>query len=314
MTNNKWLIVISGPTAVGKTALSIRLARHFQTEIISADSRQFFKEMVIGTARPLSAEQAGIKHHFLGHLSIHNDYNASRFEAEVLQLLEKKFNQYEHIIMTGGSGLYIDAVCNGIDDFPDTDESLRKKLLQSYQNHGIEWLRQELKKSDPEYYKIVDLQNPKRLLRALEVCLTSGKKYSKLRTTPAKQRPFNTLKIAINLPRQELFDRINRRTDQMIEQGLVEEARKLYHYRHVNALNTVGYKELFRYFDGLISLEQAIEDIKTQTRRYAKRQLTWLKKDNSLHWFSPQDTDDIISLIEGQSGKTHQDLTEPSDK
>lgn len=300
MTKIGNLIVIAGPTAVGKTSVAIALARHFQTEILSADSRQFYREMQIGTARPADEEMQGVPHHFSGHLSIQEDYNVSTFEKEALDLLETLFQDHENVIMAGGSGLYIDAVCHGIDELPDPDPQLRKRLKEDYETKGIESLREELQQLDPDYYRVVDINNPKRLMRGIEVCRTTGRRFSEMRTQTPKERPFNTIKIGLTLERNELFQRINQRTEQMVARGLVEEVRALYPYRHLNALNTVGYKEIIRYLDGEISLEQAIEDIKTSTRRYAKRQLTWLRKDREISWFSPFDLQKIIAFIESR--------------
>jgi len=292
------LIVIAGPTAVGKTSLAVEVARYFNTEILSADSRQFYREMQIGTARPTVTEKQGIPHHFTGHLSIKEEYNVSAFERDALQLLDKLFQTHENVIMVGGSGLYINAVCHGIDELPDPDPDLRKRLQNDLETKGIESLQQELQRLDPNYYTQVDKNNPKRLMRGIEVCMTTGRKYSEMRTQARKERPFNILKIGLNLDREKLFQRISHRTDKMVEEGLVEEARRLYPYRQLNALNTVGYKEIFRYLDGEISLEQAVTDIKTSTRRYAKRQLTWFKKDPEIQWLSPFQWEEIVTFVQ----------------
>ena len=291
------LLVITGPTAVGKTSLTLQLARSLGTEIISADSRQFYREMRIGTARPSEAELRLVPHHFIGHLSIHDDYNVSRFEEEVLDLLGRLFQRMKWAIMTGGSGLYINAVCHGIDDLPDPENSLREELKTFFAREGITALRARLKILDPEYYRQADLANPKRLLRALEVCIATGKPFSSLRKNVKKKRDFRILKIGLQREREELNRRINRRVETMVETGLLSEVEQLLPFRHLNALNTVGYKELFPYFDGAISLESAIENIKTHSRRYAKRQMTWLKKDLSVRWFHPDQVDEIISFI-----------------
>jgi tRNA dimethylallyltransferase len=292
------LIVITGPTAVGKTSLSIQIAKHFSTEIISADSRQFYKELKIGTAVPSDEELNAVKHHFIGHLSIHDYYNVSRFESDALDLLGKLFSNHKTVVMTGGSGLYINGVCHGIDALPDPDDSLRRSLAALYTSGGIGVLREKLKELDPEYYRQVDLANPKRLLRALEVCMTAGVPYSSLRRNQPGKRSFHVLKAGLSLDREELFARINDRVDRMIASGLVEEARSMLPFRHLNALNTVGYKELFDHFDGKMSLDQAIKDIKTNSRRYAKRQLTWLRKDPAMTWFHPGDPERILNFIE----------------
>lgn len=292
------LIVIAGPTAVGKTSVAVELAKHYQTEILSADSRQFYREMQVGTARPTAKEMNGIPHHFTGHLYVTETYNVSTFEKEALSLLESLFQSYEDVIMAGGSGLYINAVCHGIDELPDPDPELRQRLQHDYETKGIEILREKLQQLDPEYYIEVDINNPKRLIRGIEVCLATGRKYSEMRTQTSTERPFNIIKIGLTLEREELFQRISKRTDKMIEEGLVDEVRSLYPYRDFNALNTVGYKEIFRYLDGEITLEQTIEDIKTNTRRYAKRQLTWFRKDPEITWFSPFDLQEIIKFID----------------
>ena len=297
MSGKPLLVVIAGPTAVGKTGLSINLAQKLQTEIISADSRQFFREMQIGTARPTVQEMQGIPHHFTGHLSISENYNVSQYEQDALKLLKTLFRKNDVVLLTGGSGLYIKAVCEGIDMLPDPEPALREKIKETFEIHGIEALQQWLYKLDEPYYRQVDLQNPKRLMRAIEVCETSGEKYSQLRKNQPKPRFFNTLKIALDIPREDLFSRISRRTDEMIKSGLIAEAESLLPHKNLNALNTVGYKEIFRYLSGDITLEQAVTDIKTNTRRYAKRQLTWFKKETDYHWFHPNQEKDILDLI-----------------
>jgi tRNA dimethylallyltransferase len=297
MKKSPLLVVVAGPTAVGKTSAAIELARRFDTEIISCDSRQFYREMLIGTAVPSIEELAQVPHHFIGHLSIHDPYDVSRFETDALKKLEELFKTHKIAIMTGGSGLYINAVCKGFDELPDKDPELRKRLQETLEEKGIVALQEKLKKIDPLYFENVDKNNPNRLLRAIEVCLITGKPYSQLRKGKIKARPFRVLKIALNRDRQELFNRISERTDQMIAEGLLDEVKSLLPHRHENALNTVGYKELFEYLDGNLSLEQAIANIKTNTRRYAKRQLTWFKKDPEYHWFHPQQIADIASLI-----------------
>lgn len=296
-SSKKSLIVILGPTAIGKTKLSIELAKKFNTEIISADSRQFYKEMNIGTAKPSKEELESAKHHFIGNLSVSDNYNVSMFEQQALLCLNKIFHKNRYAIMVGGSGLYINALCHGIDELPDPDESLREQLKNLYKTKGIEALKTKLQKLDPEYYAIVDKANPKRLMRGIEVCITSGKKYSSLRSQGYKKRYFNIIKIGLTIKREELFEKINKRVDIMIDSGLLDEAKNLYHYKNLNALNTVGYKELFEYFDKKISLERAIENIKTNTRRYAKRQMTWFKKDKDIKWFNPENIQEIIEYI-----------------
>lgn len=296
------LVVITGPTAVGKTKIAIELAQQFHTEIISADSRQFYKELKIGTAAPTPEELNAAKHHFIGNLSIQDYYNVSMYEDQILFLLSSFFKRNKIAILVGGSGLYIDAVCKGIDDLPDPDPELRKKILNKYQSEGISALQQQLKELDPAYYSIVDKSNPKRLMRAIEVCIQTGMPFSLLRTYKAKPRPFRILKIGLNMPREMLFEQISQRVDNMIALGLVEEAKAFYNLRHLNALNTVGYKEIYQCLDKKISLEQAIQDIKTNTRRYAKRQLTWFKRDPDIHWFSPEQYPEIPTLVRSTIG------------
>lgn len=280
----KKLIILLGPTGVGKTELSLQMAEELGTEIISCDSRQMYREMKIGTAAPTEEELKRVPHHFIGHLSIHDYYSCGRFEIDALAKCNELFQSHDTIIMTGGSMLYIDAVCKGIDDIPNIDEELRQSLLERYQNEGIENIRQELKILDPDYYKIVDLQNHKRIIHALEVCIQSGKPYSSFRSESVKKRPFTIEKIGLNRPREVLYDRINKRVDIMMENGLLEEAKSLYPYKGLNALNTVGYKELFNYFDGIWTLDFAIQMIKQNSRRYAKKQLTWFNRDSEITW------------------------------
>lgn len=294
------LIVIVGPTAVGKTNLCLDLAQKLNTEIISADSRQIYKEMHIGTALPDDEALNKVTHHFIGVKSIHDYYTAGMFEMEVLDLLQKRFKEKKVMIMTGGSGLYINAVCNGIDALPQADAEIRNKLIKQYKEEGITSIRNQLKLLDPEAYQKIDLKNPKRMLKALEITLTTGKPYSSFLTRKKKTRPFHTLKIGLKRNRNELYERINKRVDQMIEQGLIEEARELYPHKNLNPLNTVGYKELFEYFDGTISLQEAIRLIKRNTRRYAKRQLTWFARDKEIEWFHPEASDRILHYIQTQ--------------
>ena len=295
--SDKSVIVLVGPTAIGKTKLCIQLATRFNGEIISADSRQFYKELKIGTAIPDTAELKQVKHHFIGNISIHDYYNVSIFEEQALACTYMLFEKSRFVFLTGGSGLYISSYCDGIDDLPDPTPEIRQLLKEKYINEGLESLRIQLKSIDPEYYNIADLANPKRIMRALEVYLTTGLIYSQLRKNTPRQRDFNIIKIGINRDRKELFDIINKRVDLMIEKGLVEEARQFYPLKHLNALNTVGYKELFDYFENIITLEEAIENIKTNTRRYAKRQLTWFNKDKTINWFHPDQKDDIVDFI-----------------
>ncbi len=294
----KTLLVVQGPTGIGKSNLSIHLAKHFQTEIISADSRQLFKELSIGTAVPTPEELKQVPHHLIHSHSIFEDYNASRFETEAIGLINQLFNKLDVLVMTGGSMLYVDAVCKGIDFQPDVDPVIRKKLMLDLEEKGIEHLRFQLKQLDETYYQQVDLKNPKRLIRALEVCLMTGKPYSSFRTETTKKRPFRILKIGLNMDREQLYNRINQRVDHMMHTGLENEAKSIYPHKHLNSLNTVGYKELFAYFDEEISREKAIVLIKRNTRHYARKQLTWLRKDEAIHWFEPGQQTEIIDFIE----------------
>ncbi len=297
MQKHKHLIVITGPTAVGKTSLCLELAEEFNTEIISADSRQMFREMNIGTAKPTEEDSNRIKHHFIDNLSIHDFYTAGMFELDVIELLNKLFREKDQVIMTGGSGLYIDAVCNGIDALPRIEPQIRSQLIRQYEEEGIESLRQSLKVLDPKSYNTTDLKNPKRLLKALEITIQTGKPYSSYLTKQKKTRWFNIIKIGLKRDRQELYKIINQRVDNMVKKGLVEEARQLHKQKHLNALNTVGYKELFDYFDDKISYQEAIRLIKRNTRRYAKRQMTWFSKDPDMQWFQPEEKEEIKKYI-----------------
>lgn len=297
ITKPHTLFVIVGPTAVGKTAVGIHLARQFDCPVISADSRQFYREMKIGTAAPTPSELAQVKHYFIGNKSVTESYNISQYENDVLELLPELFSIHNNLVMVGGSGLYVNAVCNGIDDMPDTDPVIRVQLNEVLKNEGIEVLQQKLLELDPDYYKEVDTKNPVRLQRALEVCIQTGKPYSQFRMKVKKERSFNIVKIGLELEKSVLNNRIEMRVDRMMKDGQLDEVKSLLSFRHYNALNTVGYKELFSFMDGAISLEEAILDIKNNTRHYAKRQLTWFRKDADIHWFSP---DQIINLIENQ--------------
>ena len=296
----KTLIVITGPTAVGKTALCLDVAKHFHIPIINADSRQIFRELKIGTAPPTEAQMQQVHHDFVGILGLDDYYSASLFEQQVLELLGRQFLSSDYALMAGGSMMYIDAVCDGIDDIPTIDDQTRTMMKQRLADEGLEALCEELRQRDPEYYEIVDRQNPRRVVHALEICLMTGKTYTSFRKREKRQRPFNIIKIGLNRPREELYERINRRVDQMMADGLLEEAKALYPKRHLNALNTVGYKELFDYIDGRWPLEEAVERIKGNTRRYARKQLTWYKKDEQIRWFHPDDTEQIINYICGK--------------
>ncbi|WPU95827.1 tRNA (adenosine(37)-N6)-dimethylallyltransferase MiaA [Mucilaginibacter sabulilitoris] len=299
----KTLIVVAGPTAVGKTAAAIELAKHFNTVVVSADSRQFFREMAIGTAKPNAAELAAVKHYFIDSHSIAEPFSVGDFEKQGLALLDELFKTHHHVVLAGGSGLYIKAICEGFDELPTTDPAIREKLNRELEETGIASLQQKLKLADPDYYNEVDLGNPQRIIRALEVFESSGKPISSYRQATVNKRPFRIIKLALNLPREVLYNRINERVDVMIQQGLLAEVKALLPHRHLNALNTVGYTELFDYFDGKTSLEKAIEMIKQNTRRFAKRQLTWFRKDSSFHWFQASDADVIsqmMNMIENQ--------------
>lgn len=291
------LIVLLGPTGVGKTNLSLRLAEKYQAQIVSSDSRQIFKQMQIGTAAPTSEQLARIQHHFVGKLELTDYYSAAQFEIDVLAFLENYFQSHSVAIMTGGSMMYIDAICKGIDDIPTIDQKLRDELMDLYEKEGLDPIRSQLKMLDPIYYDQVDLQNPKRVIHALEVCLMTGAPYSNLRKKTIKERPFRILQIGLKRDREELYQRINQRVDEMMSEGLLEEAKKLYAYRSLNALNTVGYKELFAHFDGLLTLDEAVEKIKQNSRIYSRKQMTWFKRDTSIRWFHPDQEEEIIEYI-----------------
>lgn len=283
--NQKQLITVVGPTASGKTSLAINIARHFGCEILSCDSRQFFREMQIGTAAPTEVELAMAPHHFVHHKSIFEEYSVGDYEKDALKLLDNLYQQYDKTVLVGGSGLYVNAVLKGFDSFPPIDGFVRESIQQAYDANGIDWLRDRLQQLDPAYYQKVDTSNPQRMMRAVEVCIGTGKPYSSYLAGNLARRPFTPIVIGLTAERKLLYDRINQRVDMMISDGLVEEARRLYPYRHLNALQTVGYRELFEHFDGFIDLETAIEEIKKNTRRFAKRQLTWFRRDPDIRWF-----------------------------
>ena len=295
--NTKQLIIVAGPTAVGKTDMAVWLAKHFSTEIINADSRQVYREMTIGTALPSPEQQAGIRHHFIGHRSVYDYYNASLYETEALEVLNGLFEKHDVVVMAGGSGMYIDAVCRGIDAIPTGDAGGRERIRDAFMSAGLEGIRQKLRACDPVYYARVDLNNPQRIRKALEIYEMTGRPYSSYLTGEIKKRSFSFVKIGLDMPREELHDRINQRVDAMIERGLLQEARNLYASRHVNALNTVGYKELFGYIDNLCTLEEAVLQIKGHTRQYARRQLTWFRKDSSVQWFRPDEPEAILNYV-----------------
>lgn len=291
----KTLIVITGPTAVGKTALTLELAQYFAIPVMNADSRQIFRELKIGTAAPTDEQLRQVKHYFVGTKSIDDYYNASMFEQEVLQLLEESPSAIH--ILSGGSMMYIDAVCNGIDDIPTIRDDIREEMKRRYREEGLDALCEDLKRMDPEHYEVVDRQNYRRVIHALEICYQTGRTYTSFRKQKKKQRPFHIVKIGLNREREELYQRINSRVDNMMEQGLLKEAEHFYNKRMTNALNTVGYKELFDYMDGRWSLEEAVERIKGNTRRYARKQLTWFKRDKDMRWFHPDEKQEILNYI-----------------
>lgn len=299
----KTLIVVAGPTASGKTVAAIQLARHFNTVVISADSRQFFREMTIGTAKPTADELAAVPHYFINSHSVTELFSVGDFERDCIALLNKLFVVHDTVILAGGSGLYIKAVTEGFDEIPDADKAIRDKLNAALALNGIEPLQEQLKEVDPSYYDEADINNPQRVIRALEVYESTGKPFSSYRTSKLNKRPFNIVKIGLNMPRERLYDRINMRVDNMIKDGLIEEAAALMPYRQYNALNTVGYSELFDYFDGLTDKEAAIASIKQNTRRFAKRQLTWFRKDNEFVWFDASNerlVDEILRAIKSK--------------
>ena len=293
----KTLIVITGPTAVGKTALCLDIASHFNIPVINAESRQIYRELKIGTAAPTEQQLRQVRHYFVGILELDDYYSASIYEQQVLELLESQFAHSDYALLSGGSMMYIDAVCNGIDDIPTVDDDTRAMMKRRLAEEGLEALCEELRKLDPEHYAIVDRKNPRRVVHALEICHMTGRTYTSFRTHSRKQRPFRVKKIGLNIERDALYDRINRRVDQMMADGLLEEARRLLPKRHLNALNTVGYKEMFTYIDGIWTLDEAVERMKGNTRRYARKQLTWFRNDLQVKWFAPSDKDQIINYI-----------------
>lgn len=293
----KTLIVIVGPTGVGKTELCLKVAEAFGTVIVNADSRQIFKEIPVGTAAPTIAERRRIRHFFVGNLHIDQYYNASMFENDVIALLDTLFKEKDYVIMSGGSMMYVDAVCNGIDDIPTVDTATRSKVMREYEEKGLDYICGRLEELDPEYYSIVDKRNPKRVIHAVEICLSTGRTYTSFRVNAKKDRPFNIIKVGLTLDRKQLYERIDGRVDRMVADGLIQEAEKMYPYRNLNSLNTVGYKELFDYFDGKCTLEEAVFRIKCDTHKYCRKQLTWFKRDKDIHWFSPNNVEEIINYI-----------------
>lgn len=300
-TKQGTLIVVVGPTGSGKSALAVRLAQHYHAPIVSTDSRQLFRNMAIGTAQPTADELAAATHYFIADRDVDDSFNCGKYEVESLALLSELFTKHRYVVAVGGSGLYVQALCEGMDALPEADEALRAELNTRLKSEGIESLVEQLSKLDPKYAAQVDVHNPARVMRALEVCLMTGRPYSEQRSGRHVERPFNIIKVATDLPRDVLYERINRRVDMMVEQGLVDEARALYPKRHLNALQTVGYREMFDYFDGKTTLDEAIELIKRNSRRYAKRQLTWFRRDDSTGWYSPDDFDAIVGHIDSFS-------------
>ena len=295
----KYLIAVTGPTAIGKTAMAIELAKHFNCEILSADSRQFFKEMVIGTAVPDKEELEAAPHHFIQNISIFDEYTVGDFERDAIALLDELYKTNDYAVLVGGSGLYIDAVLKGFDDFPDIDPAVRDEIIANYEKYGITWLQDELEKRDPVHYEKVAKENPQRLMRALEVCIGTGKPYSSFLNIKKNSRHFTPIVIGLDAERETMYNRINQRVDIMVNNGLIEEARALYPHKKLNALQTVGYRELFSYFDGDITLDFAVEEIKKNTRRFAKRQMTWFKRTEGIKWFDfKTPAQDIINYIE----------------
>jgi tRNA dimethylallyltransferase len=294
----KHLLIICGPTAVGKTALSAQLAKHYSTEVISADSRQLYKEMSIGTAKPTAQEMEGVPHHFIDCISIQQNYTAGDYEREVIKKLDELFVQHDLVVMCGGTGLYIDAVCKGFDEGIESNAAIKKQITEQYNLLGLDWLQNQVKEKDIDFYNKADIHNPQRLMRALEVCLVTGKPYSSLRKNNVAERNFNAIKVFINEDRDVLYEKINKRVDLMMQHGLLKEAESLYPYKNLNALNTVGYKELFDYFDNKTSLDKAVDLIKQHTRNYAKRQVTWFKNDEDCTTFAPNEIEKIKAFVE----------------
>ncbi|MBI1286443.1 MAG: tRNA (adenosine(37)-N6)-dimethylallyltransferase MiaA [Flavobacteriales bacterium] len=290
------LYVICGPTAVGKTDVAIELAEKLQTEIISADSRQLYREIPIGTAQPTAEQLNRVKHHFIAERSLEEDYNAGMFERDALELLDRLFEQHDAVVCCGGTGLYIKALCDGLDNLPEADEELRQQLTERLETEGLASLQQQLQQLDPVHYAKMDVQNPQRVVRALEVCLSMGKPFSSFHSGEKVQRPFKVIKIGLELPREELYDSINKRVEVMLASGWLDEAKAVFEKRHLNALNTVGYKELFAHLEGKMTLQEAIEKIKTNTRRFAKRQMTWFKKDEDIQWMQRPSVSELINL------------------
>jgi len=301
--SEKKLIVVAGPTAVGKTSVSIRLAEYFQTEIVSADSRQVYREMTVGTAKPSASDRKRVPHYFIDSHSAGEDYDAATYAEDALKVIHELFTRHDLVILCGGSGLYIKGVCDGFDEMPEVADDIRRDLIENYRARGIEWLQEQMQQLDPEGFQVMDRQNPHRLIRALEVQRSSGKSILSFRKNRRREHDFDILKIGLELPREELYERIDARMDEMIAQGLFEEARNLYPMRHHNALQTVGYQEIFDFMENKYDLEECVRLLKRNSRRYAKRQLTWFKKDPRFSWFDPHNVEAIISFIEEASGR-----------
>ena len=305
---SRTLLLILGPTGVGKTELSLRVAEHYGCPILNCDSRQIYRSIPIGTAAPTAEEQARVKHYFVATRDLEEDYNAGQYERDALVLLEDLFKTHEVVVMSGGSMLYADAVCKGLDDLPNVPAEIRQEVKAAYEKGGLEWLQAEVQRLDPDYWEVVDQQNPARLAHCIEMCRMTGKTYSSLRTNPNKERPFRIVKVALERPREVLYDRINRRVEQMVKDGLVEEARAVYPKRQLNSLQTVGYRELFAYFDGEYDLDRAIELIQQNSRHYAKRQMTWFRHDKDIHWLNANESyetnihliDDLLCAVRVQ--------------
>lgn len=291
------MILIAGPTAVGKTDLAIRLAEHFSTEIISADARQVYREMVIGTAQPTTEQLSRVRHHFVASRSIQDEYNAADFGDDALKTAEALFRSHDYVVVCGGSGLYIKAMLEGFDEMPEIEPGIREGIVSNYESKGLTWLQDEVKKRDPEYFTVVDQKNPHRLTRALELFLSTGKKMSELRKNSRRELPFKVSKIGLTLPTEVLYARINQRVDEMMLAGLVDEVRQLLPFKHLNALNTVGYTELFGYLEGQYDLEEAVRLLKQNTRHYAKRQMTWFRKDKEINWIQPDQWNELLNLV-----------------
>ncbi|WP_086543310.1 tRNA (adenosine(37)-N6)-dimethylallyltransferase MiaA [Algoriphagus antarcticus] len=300
MSNHSYLILVVGPTAVGKTDVCLNLAKKFKTEIVSCDSRQFYREMNLGTAKPNSDELKQVPHHLIDSLSIVEEYDVRKFERESMALLEELFAKHQVVIMTGGSGLFADAIVNGLDEMPEIAAGVRQQIIQEYEEKGLGFLQGEVAKNDPEYFEKVDQKNPQRLMRALEIWRATSKKFSSFRVKSKKERPFKVIKIGLERDREELYSRIDFRMDQMIDAGLFDEAGSLFEKRHLNALQTVGYSEIFGFLEGKYNKEEAIRLLKRNSRRYAKRQLTWFKKDGKIRWFSPENQEDILAYLQAQ--------------